>query len=90
MVFGGKEQESFCRLDYDDRQRKNTSICINRRFTVTYSFVVVLFEYSVLLCSQTDHLEPDLMRILRSTSLSPMHVILMEQIPVTSFSIVVL
>ena len=90
MVFGGKEQESFCRLDCFFSADLHTLMCIIQRFTVTYSFVLFWFEYRVLLCSQTDRQEPDLMHTPRTTNLSSMHIILMEQIPVTSFSIVVL
>lgn len=58
--------------------------------TVICSFVVLLFDYSVLLCSQRDHQETDLRACAESTGLSSEHVILMEQISVTSFSIFLL
>lgn len=79
MGFGRKELESFYRLDCLFSADHHTLICIIQRFTVTYSFVMLLFEYSVLLCSQAVHQEPDLRHMPSSTSLSSVHVILMEQ-----------
>lgn len=57
---------------------------------VICSSVLLLFDYSVLLCSQRDHQETDLHACTERTGLSSVRGVLMEQVSVTSFSIFLL